>query len=136
MSCNVSDLIQIPFKWGGRDRTGMDCQGLFLEVMSRFGNNQIMDTSLDNFSSRRINRTILSHILSGKWSQQQIPEPGDAVAMALDPMLPHTVQHLGVYLGEGKFIHILEGTKVTISRIDDRFFKRKIKAFYRWNPNE
>lgn len=130
--CNVADLIQTPFKWGGRDKSGMDCQGLFLEVMRRFGKN-ILDELPKNYSSHQIARCITMKIISGEWQKQEIPAPGDAVALAIDPMLPNSVQHLGVYLGEGKFIHILEGTKVIVSRIDDRYYSRKIKGFFRWN---
>jgi cell wall-associated NlpC family hydrolase len=129
---DVSDLIQVPFVEGGRDKNGMDCQGLFIEVMSRFGN-KIVDIKPENFTTRHMGRLILIQIMNGQWlSLQEPPQPGDAVAMALDPMAPNTIQHLGVYLGEGQFIHILKATKVLISRIDDRYFSRKIKGFYRW----
>ena len=74
MCCDVSDLIQVPFKWGGRDKAGMDCQGLFLEVMSRFGN-KIVDLVPKDYSSRHYSKLILQQILSGKWLRQEVPEP-------------------------------------------------------------
>jgi len=128
--CNVSDLIQVPFVEGGRDKSGMDCQGLFLEVMRRFGN-EIAEAIPEDYTSSQISKVIVKKIMSGEWVKQDIPLPGDAVAMAIDSMMPNSVQHLGVYLGEGKFIHILKGVKTLISRIDDRFYSRKIKGFYR-----
>lgn len=131
MYCDVSDLIQIPFKEYGRDKNGMDCQGLFIEVMTRFGNN-VGESIPKNFDTKQIGRLILLAIMSGKWKKQEIPEPGDAVVMAIDPMAPNTVQHLGVYLGDAKFIHILKDVKVHVSRIDDRFYSKKIKGFYKW----
>jgi len=62
------------------------------------------------------------------------PVAGCAVVMAIDPMHPDLIQHIGVYIGEGKFIHILENHGVIVSRINDRFFSKKIRGFYRWNP--
>jgi cell wall-associated NlpC family hydrolase len=54
------------------------------------------------------------------------------VTIALDHDKPNLVQHLGVYIGEGKFIHIMQKTGVVVTRIDHAFFKRKIRGYYRW----
>jgi len=79
-------------------------------------------------------KIIEKELASGRWLPLSEPEVGCAVVMALDPMHPDLVQHLGVYIGEGKFIHILEDMGVIVSRINDRFFNRKIKGFWKWNP--
>ena len=37
MTININDLIGVPYKDHGRDLNGMDCYGLAIEVMRRYG---------------------------------------------------------------------------------------------------
>ena len=54
------------------------------------------------------------------------------MTMTLDHDKPNLGQHLGVDIGKGKCIHIRQKTGVVVTRIDDVFFKRKIRGYYRW----
>lgn len=121
---------------------------LFLEVMQHYGND-VKHEDIEQMAIEEVlsaqgrgeypytdhdSSAIEREISSGRWTKLDTPEIGCAVAMALDSFHPDKVQHLGVYIGENKFIHILEDIGVLTTRIDDRFFRRKIKGFYRWNP--
>ena len=64
---------------------------------------------------------------------RRIPCRGMPITMRNDPSLPDTEQHLGVYLGAGRFIHSVEKVGSMIVRIDHPIWKNRIAGFYRWN---
>lgn len=127
----VDDLIGVPFVDRGRDPVvGLDCYGLFMEVNRRFG--QIVtdkNVACEDVvtASVEVPEDIAKH-----WAIVESPAPGDAVAMALSGNHPGVVQHFGVYLGNGRFIHTLMKIGVMISRINDPSWEKRIKGFYRW----
>jgi cell wall-associated NlpC family hydrolase len=132
MDLQLHDLFNAQFVRGGRDaKTGLDCQGLLLKVLERFGIS-IKGTSISSYATEVVSNVINEEFHTIKWIKIEQPEEGCVIAMALDPMQPDKVQHLGVYIGEGKFIHILEKHGVLTSRISDRFFKGKFRGFYKW----
>jgi cell wall-associated NlpC family hydrolase len=69
---------------------------------------------------------------SPKWSRAERPESGDLVTIMIRP--PY-VNHLGVVVGGGRFIHILNKTQVVIERLSDPVWKIRIAGFYRWPIN-
>lgn len=125
----VKDLLGVPFVDGGRDMNGMDCWGLFIEVMKRFGY-AVPDYKVSCFDAAAIGGAYSSEI--GAWHQVQVAAPGLAVAMAIHEKAPDMVQHFGVALDRKCFIHTLEKTGALITRVSDPFFSKKIKGFYRW----
>jgi cell wall-associated NlpC family hydrolase len=128
----LDDLFRASFKPGGRDPGGaLDCQGLFLEVMRRYGHD-VKDTDTASYATEIVTGLIEGEIKTGKWQRLDAPVEGCAVVLAIDPGRPREAQHLGVCLGGGRFIHILKSRGVIVSRCDDRFFKGKIRGYYRW----
>ena len=128
---NISDLIGIPFLNLGRDpKIGLDCYGLFMEVNKRFG--QIVTNK--NIACEDIVTASIEvpEDIANYWSKVEIPEPGDAVAMSLNPIFPGVVQHFGVYLGDSRYIHTLKKVGVIISKINDPAWEKRIRGFYRW----
>lgn len=131
---DISDLIGIPFFNRGRDpKVGLDCYGLFMIVNQRF--NQIVtkkNIACDDVvtASLEVPEDIADH-----WDLVEIPEPGDAVAMSLNPHFPGVIQHFGVYLGNGQYIHTLKKVGVIISKINDPSWEKRIRGFYRWRGN-
>lgn len=128
----VNDLLGVPFVDGGRDMKGMDCWGLFVEVMRRFGY-KVPDYRISCFDTDGIGGAYDKEI--GDWQRVDVASPGLAVAMAMHEAAPDMVQHFGVVLTNRTFMHTMEKTGVIISRINDPFFSRKIKGFYRCVKN-
>jgi cell wall-associated NlpC family hydrolase len=129
----LTELFQAKFVNGGRDvNTGLDCQGLFLKVMSLHGHN-VKDTDVASYATEVVASTIAEELQSGKWKKIDKPEVGCAVVIALDSFAPEKAQHLGVYIGEGQFVHMLEKRGVVVNRINDRFFQQKIRGYWAWN---
>lgn len=85
---NYKDLLGIPYKLHGRDRTGYDCYGLAIEVLRRMG----------------FNLTDL-RFLCGEVKRMKETNKGDYsdIILFFDKN-GHTV-HIGVLLNEESFIH-------------------------------
>lgn len=147
MASTLHDLCKAKYLRGGTDpNIGLDCKSLFVEAMNIYGN-KVDVGDIEIYAVEEVmaamargecaytdvdSSMIENELKSGKWEKLDEPIIGCAVIMALDSMKPDKVQHLGVYIGDGRFIHILETTGVIISRTDDRFFRRKIRGFYKW----
>ena len=142
----LKDLIGMPYERGGKTPGTHDCRSLFIEVMNRFDNK----VSVPDIEQTAIEDVVAAHargeypysqsdsgivnreLGSGKWQKLDEPEIGCAVCIALDPYHPDLIQHLGVYIGSNKFIHTLERHGVMTSRVNDLYFRRKIRGYYKW----
>lgn len=131
----LRDLIGIPFLMGGRDpKVGLDCWGLSQEVMKRYGIivPDILETCYDAIE---INHRISKQEATGKWEQIPEPEVGCVVLMAIDEELPNIAQHLAVYIGNGKIIQTLKKVNSFVTKIDESYWRKRIRGFYRWKNN-
>ena len=116
---DYEDLIGIPFINHGRDRNvGFDCYGLVMEVYRRFGI-ELPEFTADWDDEDKINRIV-----------QRLPVPC-LVALRMGTP-PGIVNHTGVYLGNGKFIHTRAKIGVCISRIDSPAWRGVIEGFYEY----
>lgn len=146
MDSTLLNLFHSKYERGGKTANTHDCKSLFVEVMNRYGND-VQAPDIETLAVEQVvaaeakgeyaytdvdSSIIENELASGKWEKIDEPVEGCAVCIALDPMKPKQVQHLGVYIGDGKFLHILKDMGVVTTRIDDRFFRRKIRGFYKW----
>jgi cell wall-associated NlpC family hydrolase len=128
---NYSDLMFSPFVDGGRDvLTGLDCWGLLMEVSRRMGH-EIPDFRVSCFASADTDERVREE--SPRLATRvDAPEPGAVVAMAMELLLPHAVQHFGVMVDNRRFLHTLECKGPLLTKIDDGYFCKRIKGFYTW----
>ncbi|MEW5725867.1 MAG: NlpC/P60 family protein [Thermodesulfobacteriota bacterium] len=160
MGINLADLAHTPFQDGGRDpRRGLDCWGLVMEVLRRFGS-LVPDygAGLSAFDSAGIAAIFETVTLPPGDKRGQEPfspgvnepprfmaekapvpfyrvdesRPGDVAALAIDARLPGLVQHFGVVLDGGRFIHVLKKQGVCCHSLGHPWLGPKIKGFYRW----
>lgn len=135
MTPDFRDLVGVPFLDGGRDpAVGLDCWGLVLAAQKRFGRT-LPDYQISAFASSQIAATAAVEVLSGRWEQLPAPELGCLVAMSTNPNLPGAFQHVGVYVGSGRFIHAMNrksGQGSRMDRIDHPLWQGAIKGYYRW----
>ena len=132
---SLDGLIGIPFEDGGRNEKGLDCWGLFMLAQKRFGND-VPDFKVSCFDAPSISALASSEQESGRWERITEPEPGCAILFATDPRMPDMVNHVGVYLGDGKFLHTQKKVFSHTMRINDAYWSRKIRGFYRWARRE
>jgi cell wall-associated NlpC family hydrolase len=122
---DFNDLIGIPFLDGGRDpKIGLDCWGAAREIYQRFGC-ELPDYRVSAMDTPAITGKMEQE--QSKWEQVNYPLPIPClVAIRLDDA--SWVNHVGVYVGEGKFIHAYLPTGVIVDRVNH--WKSRIVGFY------
>lgn len=124
---DFSDLIGKPFDPDGYGPEGYSCYGLAVEVFRRYG----VDIPRTNISVCTCKETsqkeILTH-LARHWAPVDMLEiPAGLVIKSTNPDFAN---HLGVYIGSGRFIHVTKNRSVVIDRISN--WKSKIIGYYRY----
>lgn len=108
-----------PYRWGGSDTNGFDCSGL---IQYAYGNAglQLPRRSVEQAASGRSVGTDVARLA-----------PGDILVFGREPGGP--VTHVGLYVGDGRFIHSATGgTQISRLAADDpagRWW------FARWNDS-
>lgn len=97
------DVLGSPYQWGGTAENGFDCSGLIQYAYARHGI-RLPRTSRDQAQAGSAVARVVDSLL-----------PGDILAFAGGA--GGAVTHVGLYVGEGKFIHS-SSTGVKLSRLD------------------
>jgi cell wall-associated NlpC family hydrolase len=136
---DLSDLIGVPFVYGGRGKEGFDCWGLTIEVFRRFGI-EIPDyqpacaaLSESGFSTGNISAVITEKVV--RWQRIDEPEAPCLVIFHIDGNAPGMCNHLGVHIGDGKFVHTLFKRNACIERLSHPWFSRRREGFYRYTDH-
>ena len=124
-----SDYIGIPFLNGGDTMRGSDCFGLVRLVYKEVRDIKIFKHNSDALKSKDIEEEYLKEA-SEHWSIVDDLELFDVIAMARDPRIPNIVQHFGIYIGNGKMLHTLDGVASHVARVSD--YKYCVKSFHRY----
>jgi len=128
-STKVEQIIQIaksklgsPYRYGKSGPNSFDCSGFVYFVYKKAGID-IPRTSLDQSKTEN------------KIARDKL-QIGDIVAF--DTANRKHVNHSGIYLGDGNFIHATSGKafRVTISNLDKGFYKDKFRWGVRVVPKE
>jgi len=123
----LNSYIGIPFKELGRDRRGLDCYGLVrLFYAEQF--DTVLPILLDNYASTKDSKDVHEVVKCciPEWSDVKIGSYGDVCLFNLKG-LPI---HLGLYLGDGKFLHAIRGADSCIERLDSKLWEKRFKGFY------
>jgi NlpC/P60 family len=97
------DVLGSPYQWGGTAENGFDCSGLIQYAYARIGI-RLPRTSRDQARAGHSVAAVVDSL-----------EPGDILAFAARRGGP--VTHVGMYVGEGKFIHS-SSAGVRLSRLE------------------
>lgn len=123
--CDFTELLGKPFVNEGRGPESYDCYGLATEVFQRYGI-ELPDYRISCEDASKINSTIETEKIS-VWKKCDALEVPSLVVMRFNS---HLFNHVGVYIGNGKFIHTAQKTGVRIDRIDDLYWRHRIEGYY------
>ncbi len=106
------NFLETPYRYGGTERTGMDCSGLVYRVFY-------------DIAGERLPRQVDSLYAYGKKIYGNLV-PGDLVFFNTTGRVP---SHVGIYIGKMRFIHAAsEGreTGVIISSLSENYYKTRM----------
>lgn len=129
---NVSEiaasLVGIPYKDGGRDREGVDCYGLTILFMRELGM-ELPDWDYERDWARHGGNLLIENYCEYATEiKRHELEPGDVIMFENHPGVAN---HLGVYIGAGKFLHVMEFAAVVIMRLNAQPYSRRFHSCYR-----
>lgn len=123
---DYSDLIGVPYKLNGRDKTGLDCYGLVIEMFAR-NNVTLPDYLYVNDSDDVITKLISDNVQFAE--ELEKPEPYCGVLFRQRRF----GVHMGVVLPDRvKFIHCSIGKNVAVERLRSHIWRDKIMGYYKW----
>jgi len=137
MKANLQGLIGIPFKKNGDSTIGINCYNLAKKVFERY-NISIPDYALSvrsaihcDLASDTINKEIDAH--RAEWIKIEKPVEPCLVVLKSDIDNPDMCTHIGVYIGERKFIHIMKKINSCIQTVDNPIWTMRIDGYYLYN---
>lgn len=108
----VKDLIGVDYKYGGTSEKGFDCSGFTMFVFNQW-NIDLPHTSKGQAED------------GTKVSKDDL-QPGDLIFFNTGGA---GISHVGIYLGDGKFIHSASNKGVTINKLSEAYYvKRYVTA--------
>ncbi|HET8761727.1 MAG TPA: C40 family peptidase [Nitrospiria bacterium] len=106
----AAQLVGTPYKFGGTTPKGFDCTGYLMYVFRKAANVALPRTSMEQ-------------IQAGDPIPPSQLQPADLVYFRIDRKKD---LHLGLYLGEGRFIHApSSGGAVNIQRLDMEYWRTR-----------
>lgn len=104
------EMLGKPYRYGGNSPRGFDCSGLVWYTHRQAG--------------IQVPRTTRKQMVSARRASRQSLRPGDLLFFSISH---GRSRHVGIYVGEGKFIHApSSGKKVAASRLDNPYWKKRL----------
>ena len=127
----IKSLIGAEFVDGGRGPDGYDCFGLVREVYKRYGI-ILPDYQIACYDVFNVTKEIENNRPNWvKCSLENAPVPCIAAFRVSAPM----VNHVGIYLGDNKFIHTREKAGAVIESLDAPAWRHRLEGLYAYKFN-
>ena len=107
----MKEYLGIPYRSGGTSFKGMDCSGFARTIYANLFGIELPHNSAAQFSFTKLQ----------KIDEDEL-QTGDLVFFSRKKR----INHVGVYLGEGNFIHATNGKGIVISSLDDQHWKTRM----------
>lgn len=103
----VDEYLGTPYKRGGSDRYGIDCSNLVAVLYREYSGTRVPASTRGLYELPRV-------VSAGNLAV------GDLLFFRFGTRVP---SHVGVYIGEGRFVHASETDGVVISALDDEPYR-------------
>lgn len=134
---DLSDIFRAQFGDGGRGETDpgtgrpvFDCWGVVMATFEGFGI-AVPDFYEEHDDADAIDARFSQEEAGGQWESLDNPVAPCLVAIKRHPRAVKCVNHFGVYIGGGKFLHILKERGAHLDKIKNLSF-RQLAGFWRW----
>ncbi|SHO51946.1 C40 family peptidase [Desulfopila aestuarii] len=108
----VKEYLDVPYKTGGTTKNGMDCSGFSKTVYSKLFGINLPHSSVDQFRLSALRKIDANQL-----------KPGDLIFFANKKK--RKVNHVGVYLSDKKFIHASSSQGITVSSLDNDYWRNR-----------
>lgn len=116
----ITNWLGTPYKYAGNCSKGVDCSGFVTILFNRvYGKNIGARNSADMYEQ-------LTHI-----KKEEIKE-GDLVFFRTTK---RRISHVGLYLGDNRFVHSSTSNGVIISNLNEPYYKNRYAGAGRWERN-
>lgn len=102
----AKNYIGVPYLWAGSTPSGFDCSGFVQYVFKAHGIS--------------LNRTAATQYKHGTYVSKSSLQPGDLVFF--QNTYKAGISHVGIYIGNGQFIHASSSKGVTISNLSSSYY--------------
>jgi cell wall-associated NlpC family hydrolase len=104
----------VPYRYGGQDRRGLDCSAFAqLTYRQRFGIHLPRETGAQRAVGNEVSRAHMA--------------PGDLVFFDTGALS----RHVGIYLGDSRFLHVSERAGVMLSSLEESYWARRFRRAVR-----
>lgn len=126
---DLTKFIGLPYKDHGRSREGMDCWGMCV-LFYREVFQVELPLLTDEYLSAEDGESVAGCVDKARvrWLEVQEPEFGDVLLFRIMGW----PTHVGIYIGNGDFLHALKGSNSCIDRIRSLTWKSRHIRTYRW----
>lgn len=109
----VKEYLGIPYRKGGTTKKGMDCSGFARTIYDRLLGIDLPQSSADQFQSRELDKIDTREL-----------QTGDLVFFGSGKKKKR-INHVGVYLSDGQFIHASTSEGVMVSSLSDKYWRKR-----------
>lgn len=109
----VKEYLGTPYRKGGTTKKGMDCSGFARTVYDRLLGIDLPQSSADQFQSDNLEKIDTRKL-----------QTGDLVFFGSGKKKKR-INHVGVYLSDGQFIHASSSEGVMVSSLSDKYWRKR-----------
>ncbi|TND00894.1 MAG: lipoprotein Spr [Bacteroidetes bacterium] len=104
----IDEWYGVPYKYGGKTKSGVDCSGLASNLYTQVFSKNISGSAANLYS------------LCKPLGQDELKE-GDLVFFKIDG---NRISHVGIYLQNGRFVHATTKRGVMINELKEEYYKK------------